>query len=161
MTGAGNDVPAVATATGTLVSAVIEAARHAAGGEWGQPPRLYALAERAAIGSLGESLPLRVNSADPDALIPIEQDLLPEGDPDEVLARIRWPADVAGCVLVTEIAIDADKDAAAADRRQGRLTLGVLRGGEYVCCLQLCGDDELIIGADLADDLVTALLSTL
>jgi hypothetical protein len=125
---------------------VIEAARHVAGGEWGQAPRLYALATRAALDGLGESLP------------------------ESVLSAPDWPADVAGCVLVTETLIDAglvaDADAggagpAEAAGRPGRLAVGVLRDGTHACCLQLRGADELIVRPGLADDLVTALLGTL
>jgi hypothetical protein len=42
MTGAEND----SLATDALTEAVIEAARHLADAEWGQPPRLYALVRR-------------------------------------------------------------------------------------------------------------------
>lgn len=143
-----------------LTSAVVEAARHAAAGEWGEAPRLYALARKAALESLGGSLPESVVSAPADALIPVEQDPLPEGEPAEVLAGMRWPADVAGCVLATEVVVTGDSPGDEGDGRQGRLTVGVLRGGEYACCLQFRDDDELIVGADLADDLVTALLGT-
>lgn len=174
MTGTGNDLSNAACPDGPgldgLACAVIEAARHVAGGEWGQAPRLYALATRAALDGLGESLPEPVLSAPEDALIPVEQDPLADGDPADALAAIRWPADVAGCVLVTEMVIDpglvADAGAggagpAGAAGRPGRLAVGVLRDGTHACCLQLRGADELIVRPGLADDLVTALLGTL
>ena len=179
MTGTGNDLSDAACpdgpgrdglALGPLACAVVEAARHVAGGEWGQAPRLYALATRAALDGLGESLPESVLSAPEDALIPVEQDPLADGDPADALAAIRWPADVAGCVLVTEAVIDAglvaDADAggtgpAEAAGQPGRLAVGVLRDGTHACCLQLRGADELIVRPGLADDLVTALLGTL
>ncbi len=86
---------------------------------------------------------------------------LPEGDPEEVLASIRWPDDVVGCVLVTGLHVDADDPGADAVGRQGRLTVGVMRDGDHACCLQLEGEDDLIVARDLADDLVTVLLGTL
>ena len=159
MTGADND----SRATDALTDAVIEAARHVADDEWGQPPRLYALVRRADLESAVATLPETVRSAAADALIPIEQeqdDRLGE-DPEETLARIRWPADVAGCVLVTEVLIDGDEPGAEAAGRPGRLTVGVLRNDSYACCLQLNGDESLIVSRDLADGLVTALLGTL
>jgi hypothetical protein len=176
MTGTGNDLSDAACpdgpgldglALGPLACAVVEAARHVAGGEWGQAPRLYALATRAALDGLGESLPESVLSAPEDALIPVEQDPLADGDPADALAAIRWPADVAGCVLVTETVIDAglvaDADAGGTGPAgaAGRLAVGVLRDGTHACCLQLRGADELIVRPGLADDLVTALLGTL
>jgi hypothetical protein len=163
------------TETDELTSAVVETARYAAGKGWDRPPQLYALARRAALGSLDLDLPAEVRDAPGDSLIPIEQDPLPEGDPDEVLASIHWPEDVDGCVLVTEIVVlppDAEKEvpreataaeqwaAAQPGRRDARLTVGVLRDGHYACCLQLQGEEDLLVRNDLADDVVTALLGT-
>jgi len=186
MTGTGNDLSTADSSDGpglagqdlrgpaldALACAVVEAARHVAGGAWGQAPRLYVLATRAALDGTGESLPEPVLSAPEDALIPVEQDPLPDGDPGEALAAIRWPLDVAGCVLVTEVLIEAEPGAeagagaesgagAAVARRPGRLAVGVLRDGAHACCLQLRGDDELTVRPDLAGDLRTALLGTL
>jgi hypothetical protein len=157
MTGAEND-PLAADA---LTDAVIEVARHVVNDEWGQPPRLYSLVTRTALDTAAATVPENVQSAAPDALIPIEQDPLPDGEPEEVLAVIRWPADVSGCVLVTEGLIDDDDPGPDAAARQGRLTVGVLRDGDYACCLQLSEEENLIVGRDLADNLVTALLGTL
>jgi hypothetical protein len=157
MTDTGNG----AAAAGVLTDAVIEAARHTADGEWGQAPRLYALATREALGSAGGTLPETVRSASGSSLIPIEQDPLPEGDPEEFLATIAWPAEVAGCALTTDVLIDSGEPGGEAAGRQGRLTVGVLRGGDHACCLQLEGEAQFIVAPGLADDLVTALLGTL
>jgi hypothetical protein len=150
-----------------LTAAVVETARHTAGDGWGKPPRLYALAERGELTRLGADLPEQVRSAPEDSLIPLEQDPLPEGEPVEVLATIHWPAEVAGCVLVTEVTVlpgNGDWTSGYPGGRKARLTVGVLRESEeearYACCLRLDGDDALRVGPDLADDLVTALLST-
>jgi hypothetical protein len=170
VTGAGK-----VTETDELTSAVVETARHSAPEPWDQPPRLYALVRRAALASFDEHLPAGIKDAQPGSLIPIEQDPLPEGEPAEVLAGIRWPEEVVGCVLVTGVVIpdpgpDASSDAAAGkhaaagrpEQRQGRLTVGILREptDRYKCCLQLQGEEDLIIHEDLADELVTALLGT-
>ena len=162
-----------------LTTAVVETARHTADDGWGLRPRLFALAERAALTGLAADLPEKVKSAPDNALIPIAQDQIPDGKPVEVLASIHWPTEVAGCVLVTEVTLlpeeakttawlspdDERWTAAYPNGRKGRLTVGVLRPTDerahYACCLQLEGDDSLRIGPDLADDLVTALLSTL
>jgi hypothetical protein len=144
-----------------LTDAVIEAARHTADGEWGQAPRLYALATREALDSAGGTLPETVRSASGSSLIPIEQDPLPAGDPEEFLATLQWPDEVAGCVLTTDVLIDSGEAGGEPAGRQGRLTVGVLRDGGHACCLQLEGEAELIVAPGLADDLVTALLGTL
>ena len=165
-------VPGDKAMTDPLTAAVVEAARHAARGEWGGPPRLYALATRASLAPSSAGLPAQVSAASSDALIPIEQDPLPKGDPVEVLAGIYWPPTVPGCVLATEVVIEGDgpeggvaKGDDQVAERQARLTVGVLRDGNaaarYACCLQRRGSDELIITPDIADDLVAALLGTL
>jgi hypothetical protein len=163
--------------TDALTSAVVETARHTADDDWGLPPRLYALAKRAELTRLAVAVPERISSAPDNALIPIEQDPLPEGKPLEVLASIHWPREVTGCVLVTEVtvlppdpgdtALNPDDEPWAArypSGRKARLTVGVLRESDqeaqYACCLRLEEDDALRVSPDLADDLVTALLGT-
>lgn len=174
MEGAIGDEPAM----DALTAAVVETARHTADDDWGLRPRLYALAERTELTRLGVGLPEQVSRAPAGTLIPIEQDELPEGPPFEVLASIHWPSEVAGCILVAEVTVlppitgdtvpALGDDPWAADRpdgRKARLTVGVLRetdqAAHYACCLRLEGDDDLRVGPDLADDLVTALLGTL
>ncbi len=158
-----------------LTAAVVEVARHAAGRGWDEPPRLYALARKVSVSSAAPELVAELAGVEADGLVPIEQDPLPEGDPDEVLACVHWPAEVEGCALVTEFIMLPDRDAgqvpedqALAERwaarrpgqRGARLTAGVLRDGQYACCLQYRDDDELVIRSDLADDVVAALLNT-
>lgn len=155
---------------GELASAVVSAARLSACGEWGREPRLYALARKAELERSGEGLPEPAASAAEDALILIEQAQIEQAglrqvDLAGILARVRWPPDVAGCLLVTEVVVSDDADSGTVgpggedDAPPGRLTVGVLRDGEYACCLEFRG--ELIVGPDLADDLVTVLLGTL
>lgn len=158
------------------VAAEIEA--HVAANGWDQPPVLYALVR---VGRFRADEPetaarLGLDDADEDLLTPIEQEPLPEGALDEVLAQIAWPESVAGCALTQEIVVlppsaeeslaDSDDVDAAAfhpDRREARLVVAVLRGEESAAVLRLRGTDEenLLTGADLAPNLVRALHATL
>ena len=100
---------------------------------------------------------------------------MPPGEPFDVLANVRWPDEVVGCVLVTEIVTlppetekDTPDDPATAERwaaahsgsKTARLAVSVTRTGGYLCGLRLKGDDSIQVGTDLADDLVAALLGT-
>jgi hypothetical protein len=161
-----------------LTDGVVEAARYAARHDWDRPPILYAFARKNALAFLGNDLPPAAQLAPGSALIPIEQDPLPEGEPMEVLAGIHWPDDVEGCALVTEIILMpsdigsqarqllAGQPAGHYPGRQARLAVGVLRDGKYASCLQVRGEADLLVGDKLTDDLaiddlVTALLGTL
>lgn len=158
-----------------LTSVVVNVARHAAKGKWGQPARLYALAGVADVIRLDPEGTGDLRGTAQDSFVPIEQDLLPPGDPAEVLAGIHWPDEVAGCVLVTELAVKPPpaKQRASGEppsiqqmmaglrpSRQARLTVGVLRKGENACCLEVEGETELRVAPELADDVVSALLCT-
>jgi hypothetical protein len=142
-----------------LTAAVVETARFAAD-QWDQPSDLDDLEDR---------MPVRAKDAPAGTLIPIAQDPLPQGDPAKVLARIHWPPVVPGCVLVTEVRIalpgTGNQPAEEDQGKRARLCVGVLREkgqvDQHACCLQERGVDELIVGSDLADDLVAALLGTL
>ena len=81
-----------------------------------------------------------VDAAAGDALTPIEQEDLPEGELDAALARIAWPEPVVGCALSQEILIlppsaqdglpanaTAATVAAHPDRHEARLVVGVMR----------------------------------
>lgn len=159
-----------------LAATVVDVERYAATKGWGQPPRLYALTRKKAIRFPDPETAVGLHGKPDDALIPMEQDPLPPGEPDEVLASIQWPKQVEGCVLVTELLVlppDAEKEApsdpAAAevwaanrpDRQEARLAVGVLRDGSYTCCLQIRESQELIVATGLADDLVATLFATL
>jgi hypothetical protein len=160
-----------------LTRGVVETASYAARHDWDRKPMLYAFARKDALAFLGNDLPVAAQHAPGSALIPIEQDPMPEGEPTEVLAGIHWPDDVEGCALVTEIILlpsvterqvrqFSAGQPAANPGRQARLTVGVLRDGKYACCLQVRGEADLLVGdkltEDLAiDDLVALLLGTL
>lgn len=150
-----------------LLLAMLEAESYVDGKGWGERPHLYALtAQTSAVAADHEVA---------DALVPVEQGRLPDGDLAEVLAGIRWPADVVGCVLVTELAAlppgsegDAPVDALAAgqwmsshpDGRPARLTVAVRQGGGHMCGLRVKGEDEMQVLNEMAGDLVAALLGT-
>jgi hypothetical protein len=152
--------------------AEIEGHEHGAG--WDRRPTLFALV-RAAQFARDEpetAAVLGVDANAGDALTPIEQEALPEGDVDAALARIAWPAPVAGCALSQEILIlppsaetdvdDVDAAAQHPDRREARLVVGVLRDGSSAAVLRLRdADDDVLTGPDLAPNLVAALLATL
>jgi hypothetical protein len=149
-----------------LLLAMLEAESFVDGKGWGGRPHLYALTMQTSTVAADHELA--------DALVPVEQGPLPDGDLAEALAGIRWPADVVGCVLVTELAAlppggdgDAPVDPLAAgqwasshpDGRPARLTVGVRQGGGHMCGLRVKGD-EMQVRNEMAGDLVAALLGT-
>ena len=139
----------------SLLLAMLETESYVDDKGWDGRPHLYALTAA------------EMSDSRPAALIPVEHERLPDGDLIEVLAGIHWPADVVGCVLVTELAA-APVDALAAgewtsthpDGRSARLAVGVCRSGEHTCGLRIKGEDEVQVRPELAPDLVTALLGT-
>jgi hypothetical protein len=164
--------------------AAAEIESHIAQSGWDQRPILFALvqAKQFALDEPETAAQLGLDDAVGDALTPIEQEALPEGDLDMALAQVAWPASVAGCALAQEIVIlppsaqealgtlDAPDSVSAAaahpERREARLVVAVLRDGTSAAMLRLRGvdgapDDELVTGPDLAPNLVTALVATL
>ncbi|HEY2298508.1 MAG TPA: PPA1309 family protein [Jatrophihabitans sp.] len=161
----------------------VEAFVSAAG--WDQRPALFALvrAVEFARDDPAAAAQLGLPEAPDDALTPIEQDELPEGDLDELLGHIGWPESIAGCALAQEIVIlppsaeaeldDADPGGSAAvaarhpERREARLVVAVHRDGSSAAVLRLRpatdgdAEEDLLVGPDLAPNLVTALLATL
>jgi hypothetical protein len=169
------DVNEVTDATHPLALAVLESEANRARDGWGQPPQLYALATKASLIETAPGLADQVDAAPEDSLIPVKQEPLPPGEPLDVLADVRWPDDVTGCVLVTELLVlppeiegQAPRDpgqleqwaSRQPDARPARLAVGVSRNGDYACILRLKGDDSVEFDPGLADDLVAALLAT-
>jgi hypothetical protein len=160
---------------GALEPLLLQAEAYVAGGGWGQPPRLFALSRKSSLVTEDSGLAARLEDATPDELILVLQEDLPADEPFDAIARIRWPDEVAGCVLVTEIVAlppEAEKDMPGlpAERERwaselsagqtARLAVGVSRAGGYLCGLRLVGEDNVQVAGDLADDLVAALLGT-
>jgi len=159
-----------------LAKAVLEAESSCEREGWDNPPQLYALAGKAKLIGDDPELAAQIGEAPEDALIPVKQAPLDPGEPRAVLARVYWPDDVSGCVLVTELVMlppeagdEMPPDPAAVepwardqpDSQPARLAVGVTRDGRYTCVLRMKGEDTVRIDPGLADDLVTALLETL
>lgn len=160
-----------------LTAYVVEMEAHVAEGGWDQPPRLFALVDTAQLATREPQLAATL-AATTGRLTPVEQEELPAGELDEVLAGIAWPAEVQGAALVTEVVMlppdidaepppDADVAAWAAaqpGRRDVRLAVAVLRDGTRASCLRIRGaetEDELLVGDDLVPNLADALHATL
>jgi hypothetical protein len=163
-----------------LDATIAEIEAHVHAGGWDHPPTLFALVPAAQFAADDPETARRlgVDQQSGDALTPIEQDELPEGPLDEVLAQIAWPPSVIGCAVSQEIVIlppsaeakltedeVARRAADHPERREARLVVGVLRGGASAALLGMRGavgnDDDLLTGPDLAPNLVEALLATL
>lgn len=161
-----------------LTAAAAEIEAHVGNSGWDQRPALFALvaAARFAVDEPDTAARLGVDATAGDALTPIEQEALPDGELDDALARIGWPESVAGCALAQEIvilppsaesalpdALTPDEVAAHPERREARLVVAVLREGATAAVLRLRGEEaanELLTGPDLAPNLARALLST-
>jgi hypothetical protein len=165
-----------------LPGAVADIEAHIQAGGWDAPPMLFALvrADRFVADDPDTAARLGFDRLAGDALAPVEQEALPDGPLDEVLGRIAWPESVLGCALSQEILVlppgaepqfgadVTDQEAAIRaaghpDRREARLVVGVLRNGSSAALLRLRGPDgadDLLTGADLAPNLVDALLAT-
>ena len=175
---------------GLLEATTAEIEAHVAAAGWDRPPLLFALVRAAQLAADDPATAERLglDAASDDALVPIEQEPLPDGPLDEVLAQIAWPPEVAGCALAQEIMVlppsaedevdggadggDGAADIAAAaahpERRDARLVVGVLREspGTAAALLRLRGrdgedDSDLLTGPDLAPNLAEALHATL
>lgn len=159
----------------SLLLAMLEVESYMDHKGWGKPPHLYALTEKASPIAEDYELSAEIRDARPDALIPVEQEPLLDGDLIEVLANVHWPEDVVGCVLVTELTAlpprgekDPPIDPGAAglwastrpDGRPARLAVGVRRNGAYTCGFRIKGEEDVQVGTERVDDLVAALLST-
>jgi hypothetical protein len=163
-----------------LLSVVAEVEGHLAEAGWDQPPQLFALVDTEELlrsePQLAESMGLVVSR--PGALTPIAQEPLGDGALDEQLASMVFGPEVLGVVLAHEVlvlppsaeaALDTDDPASAAaehpERREVRMTVGVLRDGSRESVLRLRGkdgaEDERVTGGDLAPGLSDALLGTL
>ncbi|WP_239313685.1 MULTISPECIES: PPA1309 family protein [unclassified Frankia] len=158
-----------------LTAVVLEVERHVADLGWDQPSQVYALADTAELIAREPALASHIGDTAPGSLTPVEQEPLPAGRLDEVLAAIGWPPEVLGCVLVTELVVlppSAEQEtpyderdieiwaASHPERQDVRLAVGVTRDGQHASCLRVRGDDELVVDPDLADSLVDGLLAT-
>jgi len=175
-----NDVPEPThDAPEALVSVVREVEAHAASTGWDQPARLFALVETADLlqrePQLAEVLGVE---SDDGGLTPVEQEPV-EGELEELLAEIQWPAEVAGCAAMVERlvlppeadeAIPEDPEEAATfaashpGRQEVRLVAAAMRSGEGFCALRLRAHDDdasVVMGEDLVPTLLELLHATL
>ncbi|WP_404349633.1 hypothetical protein LG324_16335 [Phycicoccus jejuensis] len=168
--------------TDPLTLAALDTERHVARSGWDQPVRLFALVHTAELVEREPQLAqgLATHDAVAGALSAIEQDELPEATGlEELLGRIAWPAEVAGCAVAVERVVlppAAERDlpenpeeavravAAHPDRADVRLLVAVTRDGAARCLLRQRAhdsDDEVALGEDLAPGIVHALRATL
>lgn len=163
----------------TLTNIAVEIELHADSLGWDQPPRLYALVDTGELLEREPHLASSLGISPTGPLTPVEQDALPEGALDEVLAELAWPPEVVGCALVNEVLMlpadvaelapegvdEVEWVAAHPGKREIRLAVAVLRDGSRACCLRLRGEggapDEVLVGADLVPNLADALVATL
>lgn len=169
-----------------LEAAVREAERHVAVSGWDQNPRLFALVANAALLEHEPDAAKAFGITSSEGWTPVEQEELPEGPLDEVLASLGWPAEVDGVLAVLERVVlppsvedtlpvsDEGDDAEAAARLASvasvhplrdevRMAVGVLRDGTRCCVLRLRkhdNEDALLVGPDLVPGLADALRAT-
>jgi hypothetical protein len=165
-------------ASDQLNALVREVESHVATSGWDQPSRLYALVPTAQLLAQEPQLAAQLGDAPPGSITPVEQPPL-EQDLAEVLEQIGWPDDVLGAALVHEVVIlpgtigeqppdDVDPNewaSAHPDRRDARIAVAVLRGGDRASCIRVAGkdgaEDEIVVDEDLVPGLVQALAETL
>lgn len=152
-----------------LRHAVDEVEKFADEGGWDAPRQLFALVptaellahEPGLIGQIGPDPDAEApESADPDMpeYTPVEQGELPGDTIADALARIAWPNEIDGCVLVVEILVQ-DGDHLA----EGRMAVGVMRGLDGGACAlrwRHAPDGPVTYSPDLAPELVAALHAT-
>ena len=163
-----------------LVAALIELDRHVGRNGWDTPPRLFALVLNDVLAAAEPQLSaeLRLRTADPGALIAIEQDeFVSSGDLTSDLAHLEWPESVYGCALAAvriflpsdaDTELPADPEAAAAavaqhpQRQEIRVVVGADRAGNRHGVARLAAQPEELLGAqDLVPGLAAALAHTL
>ncbi len=131
---------------------------------WDGPVRLFALVDSAAL-DVPEVAP------SPTPLTAIEQDGLPQAETiEELLAQIAWPEQVDGCAVSVERVIVQRDDSTVIgpqealtdpDRRDVRLTVGVLRSGETWCAVRFKGIDDVVESSDAVPGVIELLRATL
>lgn len=175
-------------AASPLTRAVLEIDDYLSGLGWDRPAQLFALVDTARLRADEPELAARLEAAtsegldDTDgSLTPVEQDELPANVPlDEFLATIAWPEAVDGCAMAVErlmLPPEAEADmpqdldpealerwvAEHPDRREVRLTVGVMRDGRREAAVRLREKDsatEVLTGPDLVPNLAEALAAT-
>ena len=169
------------SAIGVLQDVVGEVEGHLAEAGWDQPPQLFALVDTEELLRAEPQLAQTMGliSTRPGHLTPIAQEALGDGPLDEELAGLEFGTEVLGVVLCHEVlvlppaaeaALGEEQDASAyaaghPDRREVRMSVGVLRDGQRAVVLRIRSNDdepdERVMGRDLAPALADALFATL
>lgn len=156
--------------------AVLEIEDHVGAAGWDQPPRLFALVRTADLIAAQPDLASQLGH--PDSLTPIEQDLPPGREVEDLLAEIGWPDEVDGCAVVMErltLPPDAEADlprdpgeavrfaAEHPDRQEMRIIAAVTRDGSEHAAVRARGPEDapLLEGPGLLPGLVRILHDTL
>jgi hypothetical protein len=160
-----------------LRRAALEVEAHVGAEGWDQPPRLFALVPTADLVAREPALADQLSS-DLDGITPVEQELDPSRELEDLLTEIEWPDAVIGCAAVIErimLPPDAEESlpddpealvaAAAAhpDRQEVRLVAAVTRDGRSHSAVRAREplDAELLEGPDLVPGLIEHLRGTL
>ena len=169
-----------------LRTAVRDVENHVAAAGWDQPVTVYALVHTATAmrdnPQIASELPpgtAEELAANPEHLLSIEQDGLPEATTlEELLAQLAWPPTVAGAAIVVERIVvppEAEVDLpddphealdylqAHPQRQDVRMVVGVLRDGLSWCALRSRSNDapdQVAQSADAVPGLVAALHAT-
>jgi hypothetical protein len=160
-----------------LRRAALEVEAHVGAEGWDQPPRLFALVPTADLIAREPALADQLSS-DPDSITPVEQELDPSRELEDLLTEIEWPDAVIGCAAVIErimlppeaeesLPDDPDALVAAAaahpDRQEVRLVAAVTRDGQSHSAVRAREplEADLLEGPDLVPGLIEHLRGTL
>jgi hypothetical protein len=160
-----------------LRRAALEVEAHVGAEGWDQPPRLFALVPTADLIAREPALADQLSS-DPDSITPVEQELDPSRELEDLLTEIEWPDAVIGCAAVIErimlppeaeesLPDDPDALVAAAaahpDRQEVRLVAAVTRDGRSHSAVRAREplEADLLEGPDLVPGLIEHLRGTL
>lgn len=163
-----------------LAAAVVEIEEHAAEAGWNGQSRLFALVDTRELTAREPELAAALGLDEADgSLTPVEQDLEPGQQLEQVLEQIGWPPEVTGCAAIVERlvlppAVEGqvpegleEAQAFAADhpdRQEVRIVAGITRAGATWCTLRLREHDrteDVIGGVDLVPALLALLGTTL
>jgi hypothetical protein len=160
-----------------LRRAALEVEAHVGAEGWDQPPRLFALVPTADLIAREPALADQLSS-DAGGITPVEQELDPSRELEDLLTEIEWPDAVIGCAAVIErimlppeaeesLPDDPDALVAAAaahpDRQEVRLVAAVTRDGQSHSAVRAREplEAELLEGPDLVPGLIEHLRGTL
>ena len=158
-----------------LTRCALETEIHVASDGWGQPPRLFSLANNGALLRRQPALKAMLGDLDPQEFSAIEQDVNVTNESlEQVLGTTAWPDDVDGVALVVERVIIPTDDAPSAfgstsgpkqgEKEDVRLVVAALRNEEIITLVRRKNedaDDKVAIGTNIAPGLVDALKATL